>query len=244
VEDTAPAAPAPVHPRTERVERTPYRAIGRLGTWVTAALALALVADLAAVAVDVAEASLLGRVIEGAAVTDDELTASDTRQAAAAWTQTAMFVLAGAVFVVWFRRAYRNLPALGAEGLRYRSWWTIGAWLIPVWWLFRPKQLANDIWRASDPSLGARAGTHWRVGPLPAILGAWWTAFLAAGVLSCIAARARLAAETPESLRNADVVYAVSDGLDALAAALAIVVVLRMTRRQEERAARILPEQG
>src|SRR5215207_5646007 len=67
--------------------------------------------------------------------------------------QAAWFLVTAGLWLGWFRRAYRNLPALGARRLRYRPWWAVGAWLLPVFSLFRPKQVLNDIWRASDPNL-------------------------------------------------------------------------------------------
>jgi hypothetical protein len=65
--------------------------------------------------------------------------------------QAAWFLVTAALWLAWFRRAYLNLPALGARRLRFRPWWAVGAWLLPVFSLFRPKQILNDIWRASDP---------------------------------------------------------------------------------------------
>jgi Domain of unknown function (DUF4328) len=54
-------------------------------------------------------------------------------------------------FLVWFHRAYTNLPALGIEPLPYATGWTIGAWLVPLLNLVRPKQIMDTIWRGSDP---------------------------------------------------------------------------------------------
>src|SRR6266545_4148948 len=64
--------------------------------------------------------------------------------------QALWFLVSATLFLAWFRRAYANLTPLGARRLRYRPWWALGAWVLPVFSLFRPKQLLNDIWRASD----------------------------------------------------------------------------------------------
>jgi hypothetical protein len=61
-----------------------------------------------------------------------------------------------------FRRAYRNLPALGAESPRFSSGWAVGAWFVPFLNLVRPKQIMDDIWRASDPALPAHPGAAWK----------------------------------------------------------------------------------
>ncbi|HYT25071.1 MAG TPA: protein kinase, partial [Actinomycetota bacterium] len=93
--------------------------------------------------------------------------------------QALVFLVTAALFLVWFGRAYANLAVLGARGLRYRRWWATAGWLLPVYSLFRPKQVLNDVWRASDPELPAEAGTSWRGERVPALLGWWWLAFLA-----------------------------------------------------------------
>src|SRR4029450_4533394 len=67
--------------------------------------------------------------------------------------QAAWFLVTAGYWLPWFRRAYRNLPALGARRLRYRPWWAVAAWLLPVVSLFRPQQVLNDIWRARDHDL-------------------------------------------------------------------------------------------
>ena len=50
----------------------------------------------------------------------------------------------------------RLLEPAEARGrhLRYGTGWAIGAWFIPIFNLFRPKQIANDIDRASAPDAG------------------------------------------------------------------------------------------
>src|SRR4029450_13039173 len=65
--------------------------------------------------------------------------------------QAAWFLVTAGLWLAWFRRAYLNLPALGARRLRFRPWWAVGAWLLPVFSLFRPQQVLNDVWRDSDP---------------------------------------------------------------------------------------------
>ena len=81
--------------------------------------------------------------------------------------QAAWFLVTAGLWLAWFRRAYLNLPALGARRLRFRPWWAVGSWLLPVFSLFRPKQVLNDIWRASDPDLPPRPG------PTPGASAPW-----------------------------------------------------------------------
>jgi hypothetical protein len=97
----------------------------------------------------------------------------------------AALVGAGCVisFLVWFSRSYRNLRALGAEGLEYSPGVAIGWWFVPVVNCWKPFQVAVEIWRASDPAaakndFASRAGM-----PTPALLAIWWMGWLTALVL-------------------------------------------------------------
>jgi hypothetical protein len=83
---------------------------------------------------------------------------------------TALFLLVAFMFVIrWFVRVYRAAevarrvePHSGA----YLFW----VWLIPVVSLFRPKELVNDVWRATDAP-GAPSS-------LPRYLQVWWVVWL------------------------------------------------------------------
>ena len=130
-----------------------YLPIGRVARWAMILLAAVAVLDVIAALSDFAEIRLLDRIIDGELVSDDEADASDTRQAVIGGIQFLVYAATAFVFIRWFRRCYRNLAPLGAERTRFKSWWTIAGWFIPIWNAFRPKQLLNDIWRGSDPRL-------------------------------------------------------------------------------------------
>jgi hypothetical protein len=168
--------------------------------------------------------------------------------------QASWFPVSAALFLAWLRRAYANLVPLGAGRLRYGRWWTVGAWLLPVFSLFRPKQLLNDVWRASAPELPAEMGDRWRGRPVPALLGWWWAAFLASVLVRSVTTEAVHAAASVMTLgllpaqldryqSSADV-QVLADALTVLAGLLALRVVRRTTRRQEERAARLAGSGG
>ncbi len=80
-----------------------------------------------------------------------------------------------------FLRAYANGPALGLHDPRFGKGWAIGAWFVPILNLFRPKQIANDIWRGSDSALPAHASDSWYNRPTPVLLAWWWAASSSAG---------------------------------------------------------------
>jgi serine/threonine-protein kinase len=163
--------------------------------------------------------------------------------------QAAWFLVTAALWLAWFRRAYLNLPALGARRLRFRPWWAVGAWLVPVFSLFRPKQVLNDIWRASDPQLAPDQAATWRGRPVAELLGWWWLAFVASVLVRSITTAAVHAAADfmllgllPEQLDRFQAsagMQVVADLLTVVCGLLALRVVRRTTTRQGERAARL-----
>jgi serine/threonine protein kinase len=161
--------------------------------------------------------------------------------------QAAWFLVTAALWLAWFRRAYLNLPALGARRLRFRPWWAVGAWLVPVFSLFRPKQVLNDIWRASDPDLAPDQAATWRGRPVAELLGWWWLAFVASVLVRSITTAAVHAAadfmllgllpEQFDRFQASAGMQVVADLLTVVCGLLALRVVRRTTTRQGERAA-------
>jgi hypothetical protein len=91
-------------------------------------------------------------------------------------------LLAAVVFVAWFFRAYKNLRRLGVQNMRYGDGWAIGSWLIPIFNLVRPKQIANDVWRGSER--GVEVGAQWRQVFIPGLVHWWWALFVVQGTLT------------------------------------------------------------
>ena len=179
-----------------------YIPIGRVARWSMILLAAIVVLDVIAALSDVAEIRLLDRILEGEPVTDDEADASDTRQGVIGAVQFLVYAATAFVFIRWFRRAYRNLAPLGAERTRFKSWWTIAGWFIPIWNVFRPKQLLNDIWRGSDPSLPSRTDA-WRDGDVPGFFLLWWLLWIASTYADQVALRLAFTGDTPKSSATA-----------------------------------------
>jgi hypothetical protein len=210
------------------------------------ALGAVITTDILAVGSDLLEIRLMNRLVDGEDVSPSSLDSGDTRQLVVSLVVLAVYVASIVLFIRWFHRAYSNLPALGSE-LRFKRGWAIGGWFVPIMWFWRPKQIANDIWRGTDPSTRSLHITKTDVAPL---VGIWWAAWIIAGV---VFTRSSLAyASTPtaleagvsamlgdtadaEDIRRAGVLDLVANGIDIAAAVLAILVVQRMTSRQSER---------
>jgi Domain of unknown function (DUF4328) len=155
------------------------------------------------------------------------------------------YVLIGPIaFLPWFFRAYSNLGRLGVAHLRYRRGWAIGAWFVPILNLFRPKQIANDIDRASAPG-AIVGGPVWHQRGVARRLQWWWGTFIASGVMAGLAAGAIANAneENPVTLAEYEDALETEQGgyaLDLLssvigiaAVILVVLVVKRITEHQE-----------
>jgi hypothetical protein len=213
-----------------------YRSLRTLGTVLAWLLGVAVALDLVAALSDLAEIRLVDRLAAGRAVTIEEATASDTRQRAIGLIQFGTSIVTGVVFIVWLYRAYSNLLALGAVRLRFARGWAIGGWFVPIWGLFRPKQIVNDAWRGSEPALPASYEDVW-ARPVPPWWQAWWLSFLSAYWLALAALRVTVRGDTLEEFRRGSLLIFWSDLLSGVAGIVAIFVVRAITRRQEERAA-------
>lgn len=116
------------------------------------------------------------------APTDLRLPADLAAQALVAvrWPLT---LVTGVVFLVWLFVAASNAHRWGAV-LRQSSGWAVAGWFVPVLNLWRPKQMLDDVWRASMP--GVRPSTDLRRLPRPLLVTGWWVTYLLAGVLPAV----------------------------------------------------------
>ena len=209
------------------------RPLDRRARWAVFALVAVIVSDVLAIGSDWLEIRLMDRVLDGENVPVSDLDSNDDRQTIVSLVIGVAFVAAIVFFIRWFHAAYKNLPALGQPNLRFKPGWAIGASFVPFLNLWRPKQIANDIWRGSETAAPAyNNGDAWKTAALPVFLTAWWAVWIAATYLGNIAARAWFGNDTPEDLRTADILDILSLLLDIGAAILAIVVVRRLTERQ------------
>jgi hypothetical protein len=159
------------------------------------------------------------------------------------------FVVGAVFFILWFHRAYSNLPALGVARRRFDSNAAIWPWFVPILNLWRPKQVANDIWRGSDPQVASRE-LRLAQDPVPPLLGFWWAGYIVSSMLGSRAGLSWWSTPTAEDagfsallgdsggaedIRHAAILDLVASGVDIVAAVLAILVVRRLTARQLER---------
>lgn len=212
-----------------------YEPLRGRAAWAQRALVATVVIDLIAIASGFAEYRLYQQDV----VTPEELDSTDIRQGLVALAQTIVFIFAVVMFIRWFKRAYANLQALGLPELRFRVGWAIWGWFVPFLNLWRPKQIANDIWRASDPEKPRDQDPLWRGADVPALFQWWWAFYLISTWLENISFRVELNANDLQGYKNAAAATMAVNAFEAVAGVLAVLVVDRTTRRQEARAARL-----
>ncbi|MBA2272633.1 MAG: protein kinase [Actinobacteria bacterium] len=164
--------------------------------------------------------------------------------------QVLVFLTVALMFVVWFYRAYTNLPHLGIDRLRFSRVWALASWVIPVVNLWRPKQIMNDIWRASDPERPAHGAALWRGKAVPVIFLMWWCALVGSKLLGLGPLAALIDTSVFQTLgivsgkaQQAEanlLIITIASGLSAIAGLLGIRVVGMTSARQEARLEKLL----
>jgi hypothetical protein len=176
---------------------------------------------------DALEVNLANRIISGDGVTGDQRDGNDLRQAIVGGIQLLMLIVGAMTWISWFHASYRNAGVLGATR-RFGEGWAIGSWLVPILNVWRPKQIANDLWAA-----GERGGDPKQP---PVLLLWWWLAWLFGGQ----AAAGGFGFDSDPTAREMRV-YGIVDigtGLISIAAAiLACVVAVQISERLKARAA-------
>lgn len=118
---------------------------------------------------------------------DDAFNSVRIDGSATKWTTPLQVTLAASLlatfvlFLWWFARAYRNLEALGVSGTRRSESMAILSWFIPILNLVLPKEMVDDLWRASDPE-SLVFSDEWKHQSVPFRIHVWWTITLLAVV--------------------------------------------------------------
>lgn len=198
-----------------------YRPLAGRAVWARRVLMVVVAVDVIAVAAGISEVRLYQQAADGNA-TQADLLADESREAIIGFAQFGLLIVSAVFFLRWFHCAYVNLRALGAA-TQHGTGWAIGFWFIPILNLFRPKQMADEIWNGSGDD-----GE-----PAPGVVTWWWVAFILSGIVGQMAFRVNWNAETVSDFRSASWLYLAADVFSAAAGALALTVIARMTARQE-----------
>lgn len=145
-----------------------------------------------------------------------------------------LMLVACIVFINWAYSARVNAERLtpANEHRRSRVWVWLG-WFVPVVNLWFPKQVIDDIWRASDPQ---QQGVPLQQRVKHRLTTQWWTAFVLMWLLERAYLRTTRNGEvTTDSFFNVSVLSTLSAIAGIVAAVLAVQVVQRISDFQSTR---------
>ena len=211
-----------------------YRSARSLAGLLIGLLAMNAALDVVAAISDISYLGLLDRIATDGAFTFEEADTADTRQATLGIMQLISYALCAIAFIIWFRRSYRNLGPLGASWLRFKPGWAVGTWFVPFLNTIRAKEIANDIWRVSDPALPPKMEGPALGHPVAKVVDLWWIALLISGVIGRMILT-RDAPTTVSEVQSATQLVMAGDLFDVVLSGLAIAVVKMTTDRQEQR---------
>lgn len=216
--------------------REPFQSVNTRAQWVYWIFIIMMVVYIVAVWADFAQAELLSRAIAGETITWPEATTNDNRQAVIGLAEFVLFVASAVVFLMWVHRTHRNLPSLGATGLRFTPRWAVGWFFVPIMSLFRPYQAVAEISKASDPNVDTTDGTSWESASPSPLVRWWWAFFLISNLVAWVVVRAALSTSYSTELSDLLFVthaYIVSDAIDVVGILITILMVKRITQLQE-----------
>ncbi len=119
-------------------------------------------------------------------IAPDQLASLGTALACFGFLELGVNVLTIIFFLLWLHRAYKNLPILGVEQLKFTPGWAVAWWFIPIMNFFRPYQIIKEAWKASDPNVDLTNRLAWQTAPGSSLIAWWWAIFLLDRIIGVI----------------------------------------------------------
>ncbi len=219
----------------------PFRPADTISRIAIVLIVVCLIANLLCIAATLSQISLLGSVAGGAVIGIDEAEANDGRYVAANLVALLTIAASGIAFLSWFHRVHSNLPVLAAQSIRFTPGWAVGYFFIPFVNLVRPYQVADEIWKGSDPGRVDGSG----IAPAsPSIVGWWWAAYILSSLANSVVSRLAVGTE-----RISELIYLswveVGATVVLIAAGILLVLVIRnVTKNQSTRYELLQTPQG
>ncbi|MEV6107828.1 DUF4328 domain-containing protein [Streptomyces sp. NPDC051940] len=130
------------------------------------------------------------------------------------------------VWIVWFHRVRCNAETFAPGRLRMGTGMAVGGWFIPVAWWWIPKQIANDVQRASAPV---------PPGPGSGALNGWWWSWVFTLCFWVADWGAWETTDTASEAKDILLVNMLGDIVTVSAAVFGLVWVQRLSSLQEQR---------
>jgi hypothetical protein len=210
----------------------PYRSARTLATLTIASLLVSMSGSLYELVVEFQGYALVGDLHGGGDVSQASLDAYDAKIRSVTLWSLAATALCATMFCMWIVRASKNVQATGRP-LKMSPGWAAGSFFLPILSLWRPYIAVANVWEMSDPDLGPdrpSAGGGFVI--------SWWAFWITSGVVDLQAGPDEV--QSAADMRGQMIASVASAGLSILAGAFAILIVHRLTRRQEVFAERFM----
>jgi hypothetical protein len=218
-----------IPPPDVRVQTGTFRSAHGRAMWTIVLVSITALIGLVDLALWARHLTVLQRLNQGLATIAE---AEDSEGAAFAFG-TFTFLMVFPTFLAWLLwqyRAHTNLRALGASGLSYSPGWAVGWWFIPFANVVMPYLTVRELWKASDPDVGA---VDWKARGGAAIVGVWWGLRLVAQALFQIGVVLTTDAPGLSTTVATSGYFIAADAILALWAVAAVCLVRGVDARQE-----------
>lgn len=168
-----------------------------------------------------------------AGISEEEITMNDTRQVVAVVLYMSVYLTSTVMFIRWFRRAYYNLGSMGIVK-QFTDGWAAGGWFVPIMNFGRPVKIMYEIWNENMAVLTRMDPGLSRLNNGKALIAAWWTFWLLAGVMDRVEWQITKNAVSMETLFSATIVGIIATVLTIIAGLLAVMVVQRVMAMEKE----------
>jgi len=218
-----------------RLRKTPemlgFRAVDTLGTIVAALFATWIPLSIYSVFLALDQRRLVQKF--GANVPFAQQNSLDGRFGMVHAFAAVLALIVGPLFLVWFARAYCNLPTISPGPTRSRTTVATIMWFVPLLLFIRPLGYLREIWARTDRVDKKKPAP-------PTLIVAYWISFLALEVLQVlIVFRALSDNKTPEELRLAADLNVLWAANGVVCATLIGLIVWLVTRRMTSRCAEV-----
>jgi hypothetical protein len=207
-------------------QTTGFRDPTSLTNWVVWLLCAEIAIAAVSFVSGIFEANLLRDIASSAFASDSDMKAaaasSDLRQKVIGFAQFAAYGAAGIAILMWIYRANWNVRQLGAKDMRFTPGWAVGWFFVPFLNLWKPYQAMREIWMASA------SPANWHAQPVPLLLHVWWFLWVGSALLSQVAFRLYLKAQTIDAFISANMLTMTADAAEIITAIAAILLIRRI----------------
>jgi len=199
--------------------------------WAIVFLVATVLVNVLAIAANIRQINAINDFVDGKSLDFNALTSTDHFKSVVAVLEFIALLASGIAFIRWFHAAYRNVTLLAPIAVTHKPGWAIGAWFVPILGLWRPKQIADEIWHVSELQPPPDRPAANRLGKTTTVMAVWWALWIIGSIVGNVSTRFFFGTDTLPNVRHTDELHIAALLLDIVAAAFAIVVVRRITHR-------------